>query len=125
LPTTEAIGDRSATTAQRRRDFDASLRNLDRPLLGPWCSGSIENRMSLVAPNSARGGGNRIRGRSKQARGDGSADLDYCGIPTLMLAHLKLGTKDSAVETLRVHFHWDADARALVIGHCGPHLDFD
>jgi hypothetical protein len=41
----------------------------------------------------------------------------------VMNAHLKHGTKDSAAETLRIHFHWDPDDGQLVIGHCGRHLD--
>lgn len=49
----------------------------------------------------------------------------YKGNPTLMLAHLKIGSKDSHTETLRIHFHWDPVEQRIVIGHCGPHLDFD
>lgn len=41
----------------------------------------------------------------------------------IMNAHLKHGIKDSAAETLRVHFAWDAEERRVVIGHCGRHLD--
>lgn len=48
----------------------------------------------------------------------------YKGVPTKMFAHLKIGTKDSVAETLRIHFHWDATDDKIVIGHCGPHLDF-
>lgn len=49
----------------------------------------------------------------------------YKGTPTTMLAHLKIGGKDSSTETLRIHFHWDPVDQRIVIGHCGPHLDFD
>jgi hypothetical protein len=42
-----------------------------------------------------------------------------------MLAHLKIGAKPSATETLRIHFEWDPEARVIVIGYCGEHLDFD
>jgi hypothetical protein len=42
----------------------------------------------------------------------------------LMDKHLKIGVKDSAAETLRVHFEWYANEKRLVIGHCGKHLDF-
>jgi hypothetical protein len=41
-----------------------------------------------------------------------------------MLKHLRIGVKDSAAETLRIHFHWDAKDQRIVIGHCGKHLDF-
>lgn len=47
----------------------------------------------------------------------------YRGQPVEMMAHLKCGTvKDSVAESLRVHFHWDAEEKKVVIGHCGPHL---
>ena len=40
----------------------------------------------------------------------------------VMWQHLKIGVKDSANRTLRVHFHWDDDLQQIVIGHCGKHL---
>ncbi len=43
---------------------------------------------------------------------------------TPMMAHLKIGIKDSVAETFRCHFLWDPDDRVIVIGHCGKHLDF-
>lgn len=48
----------------------------------------------------------------------------YQGREIEMMAHLRIGVKDSAVETLRVHFIWLADAQKIVIGHCGKHLNF-
>lgn len=42
----------------------------------------------------------------------------------LMEKHLKVGVKDSAAETLRIHFEWLAEEKRLVVGHCGKHLDF-
>lgn len=51
--------------------------------------------------------------------------FEYNGEPVLMLRHLKIGRKDSASKTIRVHFHWDAASSKVVVGHCGPHLDFD
>lgn len=47
----------------------------------------------------------------------------YKGKPNAMMAHLKIGTKDSRTETWRAHFLWDADERKIVLGHCGKHLD--
>lgn len=49
----------------------------------------------------------------------------YKGKPVEMFSHLKIGRKESDAATMRIHFHWDADDRKLVIGHCGPHLNFD
>lgn len=46
------------------------------------------------------------------------------GRPIEMLRHLKIGVKDSAAETLRVHFDWISSERKIAIGHCGAHLDF-
>lgn len=58
-------------------------------------------------------------------RGSQRRTFSYRGQPTEMLAHLKIGVKPSEYETLRIHFLWDSEARAIVIGHCGAHLDFD
>lgn len=41
-----------------------------------------------------------------------------------MMAHLRIGTKDSIADTLRIHFRWFADEQKIVIGHCGKHLNF-
>ncbi|MCY1042691.1 hypothetical protein OV208_15305 [Corallococcus sp. bb12-1] len=41
-----------------------------------------------------------------------------------MFQHLKIGVKDSPARSFRIHFHWDAEAKIIAIGHCGPHLDF-
>lgn len=49
----------------------------------------------------------------------------YDGQSIQMMRHLKIGVKDSVAETMRIHFHWDSTGKKVVIGHCGPHLDFD
>ena len=41
-----------------------------------------------------------------------------------MERHLKVGVRDSAATTLRVHFEWIAKEKRIVIGHCGKHLNF-
>lgn len=41
-----------------------------------------------------------------------------------MLKHLRIGVKDSVSETLRIHFHWDANEQRILVGHCGKHLAF-
>jgi hypothetical protein len=51
--------------------------------------------------------------------------FNYNGQQVEMFAHLKIGTKDSVAETLRIHFHWDAEATKIVIGYCGPHINFN
>ncbi len=48
----------------------------------------------------------------------------YRGRDFLMEKHLKIGVKDSAAETLRIHFEWLADEKRMVVGYCGKHLDF-
>jgi hypothetical protein len=50
--------------------------------------------------------------------------FSYRGEQVEMLSHLKIGIKDSAAETLRIHFSWDFERQVIVIGHCGRHLDF-
>jgi nucleoside phosphorylase len=47
--------------------------------------------------------------------------FQYKGSDVLMLSHLRIGTKDSVEDTIRVHFHWDSTDKVLVIGYCGPH----
>lgn len=60
--------------------------------------------------------------------GDGNAAMrrertfSYRGEQVYFGKHLKIGYKPGAEETLRVHFHWDADNALIVIGHCGHHL---
>jgi hypothetical protein len=49
--------------------------------------------------------------------------FQYKGSDVELLAHLKIGVKDSKTETWRLHFGWFADDKKIVIGHCGPHLD--
>ena len=41
-----------------------------------------------------------------------------------MMKHLKIGTKDSASETIRVHFEWIPGDQLIVIGYCGEHIPF-
>ena len=48
--------------------------------------------------------------------------FDYRGKRVEMFRHLKIGVSDDPGKTIRVHFHWDADNRFIVIGHCGRHL---
>ena len=47
----------------------------------------------------------------------------YKGEIVEMVRHLKIGVKPSVAETFRAHFLWDSDARRIVLGHCGKHLD--
>jgi hypothetical protein len=49
----------------------------------------------------------------------------YKGKDVPMMAHLKIGVKDSATETFRAHFSWDASDGVIVLGHCGVHLAQD
>lgn len=51
--------------------------------------------------------------------------FSYAGGTHVMERHLKIGVKDSATETIRVHFEWFADRKRIVIGHCGPHIPFN
>jgi hypothetical protein len=48
----------------------------------------------------------------------------FGGEDHVMEKHLKIGRKDSAVETIRVHFDWLADRRLILLRHCGPHIPF-
>lgn len=44
------------------------------------------------------------------------------GIKIDMLKHLKIGSKFSTHQTLRVYFEWLPDEKKIIIGHCGKHL---
>lgn len=57
-------------------------------------------------------------------RGRALRTFRWNGTDIFMERHLKIGVKDSAAETLRIHFHWDGACKRIVVGHCGPHLDF-
>ena len=48
--------------------------------------------------------------------------FEYDGKQEEMFRHLKIGVREDPRETIRVHFHWDAPRRKIVIGHCGEHL---
>ncbi|MGE3795690.1 MAG: hypothetical protein AB7I38_17440 [Dehalococcoidia bacterium] len=50
--------------------------------------------------------------------------FEYRGHQFEMMKHLKIGVKDSAAETIRVHFEWFPEDKKIVIGHCGPHIPF-
>ena len=45
----------------------------------------------------------------------------YKGREVYMGRHLKLNYKTAVEETLRIHFHWDAEEQRIVLGHCGEH----
>lgn len=59
---------------------------------------------------------------AQNAVGRADRTFAYKDQPVLMLQHLKIGVKDSAYRTLRLHFEWDEEEGVVVIGHCGPHL---
>jgi hypothetical protein len=63
-------------------------------------------------------------GVENNRRARAARTFEYRGAPIEMFQHLRIGVKDSAVETLRIHFAWDASERCFVIGHCGAHLPF-
>lgn len=46
----------------------------------------------------------------------------YEGEEVEMFRHLKIGVADDLTRTIRVYFHWDAERKKIVIGHCGKHL---
>ena len=39
-----------------------------------------------------------------------------------MQAHIKIGNRDAADRTIRIHFTFDKGSEKFVIGHCGRHL---
>lgn len=76
--------------------------------------------------------GRKVFGQNGFAQNEGSAltnegkkrrTFEYKGQDILMEKHLKIGIKDSVAETFRIHFAWVAADNAVIIGHCGKHLD--
>lgn len=54
--------------------------------------------------------------------GRAARTFKYNGEDVFMEQHLKIGVKESDARCLRLHFHWDAANKKIVIGHCGKHL---
>lgn len=91
------------------------------------------NYWPAVAGGGGDAEGRKAFGQNAYAQNEASAlsndgkrrrTFEYKGQDILMEKHLKIGVKDSVAETLRVHFEWVGADRAIVIGHCGKHLDF-
>ncbi|WP_457389275.1 hypothetical protein [Roseateles sp. P5_E1] len=88
---------------------------------------------SAVAGGGGDAEGRKVFGQNAYAQNEASAlsndgkrrrTFEYKGQDILMEKHLKIGVKDSVAETLRVHFEWVGADKAIVVGHCGKHLDF-
>jgi len=67
--------------------------------------------------------GHKLIGWSFAAKnGDGpQRSFEYKGRKVVMTRHLRIGTKESINETIRVFFMWDSSERKLVVGWCGKH----
>ncbi|WP_152605903.1 hypothetical protein [Dickeya undicola] len=50
-------------------------------------------------------------------------EFEYDGEKIKMFKHVGIGTARKKSETIRAHFHVDAEKRKIVIGYCGEHLD--
>ncbi len=48
--------------------------------------------------------------------------FEYEGKQVEMFRHLKIGADENIAKTIRVHFHWDAERKKIVIGYCGEHF---
>jgi hypothetical protein len=111
----------SSRFRERERVFDL-LHKLCDPY---WCdmnAGKGDMEAGKVFGNSYAARESETVEANAQARK--RRTFTYEGRDVTMMRHLKIGNKDSAAETLRIHFHWDAEKRKVVVGHCGPHLDF-
>lgn len=60
---------------------------------------------------------------STNTRAQALRTFSYKGYLIVMNRHLKLGHRPGPTENVRIHFHWDAEDRKVVIGWAGPHLD--
>jgi hypothetical protein len=102
--------------------------NRARALLGKL-AGPYWEQLASGSPDSVSRG---VFGRNEYAADEANLTkagrrrrtFQYLGEQVEMFAHLKIGGKESDAETLRIHFRWNAAAKCIVIGYCGPHLDF-
>jgi hypothetical protein len=126
-PDRVVVLDSAIASAREASKFKHSRRALDLliKLCGPFWSqlsegkGTIDAK-AILSDAYAANESETVRGRRKARE---LRTFDYAGQPVEMMSHLRIGTKDSLVETWRCHFHWDAASRRIVIGHCGRHLD--
>jgi hypothetical protein len=129
----------AVTWPERVIVLDTALRNAKKSssFKYPEKARDLLTRLATVYYDAlGRGGDNEARkvfGKNEFAPTENDLPKDgikrrtfpYRGKQVEMLTHLKIGVKDSAAETMRIHFHWDPKDKKIVIGHCGPHLDFD
>jgi hypothetical protein len=60
-----------------------------------------------------------VRGNKTMRR---QRTFEYEGEQIEMFRPLKIGNNDNVAKTIRVHFHWDADRKRIVIAYCGEHF---
>jgi len=81
--------------------------------------GDVEARQ-VFGKNEYASNEGETAGSNKRAKS--ARTFEYKGKSIEMMKHVKHGVKDSASETIRIHFDWDAEDKKIVIGYCGPHL---
>ncbi len=116
---------RSAEESEDFRYPDVALSLLRRLARSYWEAlaagkGDVEARRVFTVKEYSAGESETVETNKRAQR---LRTFRYGHRDLVMNAHLKHGIKDSATETLRVHFAWDAEERRVVIGHCGRHLD--
>jgi len=86
----------------------------------------ISNGIGDVEARKLFGSGNYSSKESEKLSGPGKdrRTFSYKGNDIFMEKHLKIGVADNASDTLRIHFEWISEEKKIVLGHCGPHLDF-
>lgn len=81
--------------------------------------GDVEARKLFGSENYSAKESKTLSGQGRDRR-----TFSYKGNDIFMEKHLKIGVADNAADTLRIHFEWISDEKKIIIGHCGPHLDF-
>jgi hypothetical protein len=119
--------DNARTSANASSEFEFGLRALGHlaTLCGPFWRTLSTGRGTLEAKtvlgNAYASNESETAGKNKKAQE--LRTFIYQGERIEMMQHLKIGAKESPSRTWRCHFHWDAERRKIVIGHCGRHLD--
>ncbi len=125
-------GDRCTVLASAKD----SARKMDRFVYGRQLLGLLKQLVTDYRSKLMDGGDNEARkvfGKNDYAAKESETlmasramrrqrTFEYEGQQVAMFRHLKIGVDDDATKTIRVHFHWDAGRKIMVIGYCGGHL---
>ncbi len=119
LPSARASADKSASFAHGRQLLDLMQRLVTKYREGLKGAGDSKAKHVFGRSEFAARESDTVMGSPSFRR---YRYFRYEGARVPMYRHLKIGVADDVTQTIRVHFHWDAEREKIVIGYCGPHL---